>query len=418
MANIDNTYTKRYPIELLPGYLQTDSLKKLFNTTVNQLFQPSSVEFLDGYIGNIPAWYNSTRDFYIPEPNKDRQNYQLSPTIISSPLNNPELTNAIFYSDLVNQIAFQGGITNNPDRLFSQEYYSWSPPIDLDMFVNYSNYFWLPNGPDGISLLNSTDLQRDVVGKEQYKYVGSVLYTSNGTIATYTSENPLVFTTGLKIIPTDDANLALNNQQLIIENVGRSIELVNVTDSTSAAWDSSGWDIYGWSRDSLTTPIYITINRASHDGNQWSSGNRWFHRDTVTLSNTKLTDASTQQAARPIIQFDANIELFDYGANNRGVVDLVDSVTTTFLETIIGQPSWQIDGVYLQDGMRILSSAPQVYGASGLIYIVSGVSSGVIELTLDASNSINGDGLPISGDRLTVVFGHFQGQNLLYKNRQ
>ena len=152
MANIDNTYKKRYPIELLPGYLQTDSLKKIFNTTVNHLFQPASVEFLDGYVGDIPPWYNSTKDFYIPEPNSDRENYQLTPTIVSNPLNNPELTNAIFYTDLLNQIAFQGGLTNNPDRLFSQEYYSWSPPIDLDMFVNYTNYYWLPNGPDGIQL--------------------------------------------------------------------------------------------------------------------------------------------------------------------------------------------------------------------------------------------------------------------------
>ena len=83
MANIDNTYKKRYPIELLPGYLQTDSLKKIFNTTVNHLFQPASVEFLDGYIGNKPSWYNSSRDFYIPEQNSDRKNYQLTPTITS-----------------------------------------------------------------------------------------------------------------------------------------------------------------------------------------------------------------------------------------------------------------------------------------------------------------------------------------------
>ena len=416
MANIDNTYNKRYPIELLPDYLQTDSLKKVFNTTVNHLFQPSSVEFLDGYIGNIPAWYNASRDFYIPEPTTDRENYQLTPTIVSNPLNNPELTNAIFYSDLVNQIGFQGGLINNPDRLFSQEYYSWSPPIDLDMFVNYTNYYWLPNGPDAITLCNTTDLTNDAVGQISFNYVGTVIYTSDNSIETFTEDNPLVFTSGMKIVPSDDANSTLNGEELLVENVGRSINLVTIADTSKSSWDISGWSLYGWSNSPLSTPLYITIARSSSDQNQWSVGNRWFHRDIILLSKTKIIDLSIQQAIRPILQFDSDIELFDYGSNYRGIVTLVDYTTTNFLEAIVGQSSWEIDGVYLQDGMRILSTAKQIVGETGLIYIVSGVSKGSIELTVDTANSINGDGLPVAGDRAAVLFGSFQGQNILYKN--
>ena len=123
MANNENTsYIKRTPIDLLPSYFQTDSLRKVFNATVNHLFQPESVEFLDGYIGHIPPWYNSTTDFYIPEPDANRTNYQLDPTIVSAPYQSPELTNAMFYEDLIGQLNFQGGITNNHNRLFSQEY--------------------------------------------------------------------------------------------------------------------------------------------------------------------------------------------------------------------------------------------------------------------------------------------------------
>ena len=416
MANIDNTYKKRYPIELLPGYLQTDSLKKIFNTTVNHLFQPASVEFLDGYVGDIPPWYNSTKDFYIPEPNSDRENYQLTPTIVSNPLNNPELTNAIFYTDLLNQIAFQGGLTNNPDRLFSQEYYSWSPPIDLDMFVNYTNYYWLPNGPDGIQLLNTTDLAKTAVGQSNYSYVGTVLYTNDNSTQTFTQDNPLVFTTGMKIIPAYDINSTLNGEQLIVENVGRNISLVSITDTTNSTWDSGGWSVYGWSGVPPTSPLYITIARGSINQNQWSTQNCWYHRDIISLSRTTLIDLSTQQAARPIIQFDSGIELFDYGTNSRGIVTLVDSTTTNFLETIVGKSSWEVDGVYLQDGMRILSTAQQSVGESGLIFLVSGVAKGCIELTVDNTGSINGDGLPSFGDRVSVVFGRFQGQNILYKN--
>ena len=416
MANIDNTYTKRYPIELLPGYLQTDSLKRLFNTTVNHLFQPASVEFLDGYIGDIPPWYNASKDFYIPEPNSDRNNYQLTPTIVSKPLNNPELTNAIFYSDLINQIAFQGGIVNNPDRLFKQEYYCWSPPIDLDMFVNYANYYWLPNGPDAIQLLNTTDLGKDAAGKQEYHYVGGVIYLNDNSRAVFTAENPLVFTTGLKIIPTSDADPNLNNEQIIVDNVGRGINLTSITNSAGTNWDSSGWSIYGWSGTLYDNQLYVTIARGSSDGNQWSHGNRWFHRDVITLSKTTISDLSKPQANRPIIQFDRNIELYNYGTNNRGIVSLVDTTNTAFLTTIVGQPSYEIDGVYLQDGMRILSTATQEIGQSGLIFTVSGVSAGSIELTVDTFGSLDATGMPSSGDRATITFGRFQGQNILFKN--
>ena len=74
---------KRRVIELLPGHLQTETLKKVFEATVDHMFQPESVDFLTGYIGSKPAWYKTEKDFYISEPTKARTDYQLSPTIVS-----------------------------------------------------------------------------------------------------------------------------------------------------------------------------------------------------------------------------------------------------------------------------------------------------------------------------------------------
>ena len=417
MANNTNTtYIKRYPINLLPSYLQTDSLKKVFNATVNHLFQPESVEFLDGYIGNIPAWYNSTTDFYIPESDANRSNYQLDPTIVSSPYQNPELTNTMFYEDLIGQLNFQGAITHNHSRLFSQEYYSWSPPIELDMFVNYTNYYWLPNGPDGIILYNTTDLNNTAVGNVSYSYVGSALYTASNTRVIFTEESPLVFSTGLKIIPTNDLTTALNGEELIIENVGRSIQFINITDNSTRSWDADGWNLLGWDGAPETQPLYITIERGSQDGNQWSTGNRWFHVQIIEQSHTQIPDISQQQAARPIIQFDQNIQLWNYGTNNRGVVTVVDTSNPNLLDTIVGQSYWEIQGIPLQDGMRILGLVDQHPAASGKIFIVSGQSSGAIELTVDTYGCLSPNGDPSSNDRVTVAYGIFQNQNLLYSN--
>ena len=416
MANENTTYIKRTPIDLLPSYFQTDSLKKFFNATVNHLFQPASVEFLNGYVGQIPAWYNSTTDFYIPEPNSNRKNYQLDPTIVSATYQNPELSNAMFYEDLINQLNFQGAITNNHNRLFNQEYYSWSPPIELDMFVNYTNYYWLPNGPDAIELLNTTDLNNTAVGQTQYSYVGTVKYLANNTIATFTEADPLVFSTGLKIIPTADLTISLNGKQLIIGGVGQSIQLINITDNAARSWDLSGWDLYGWDGIANSTPLYITIERGSNDNNQWSANNGWYHIDIIMLSQSSSSDLYQQQAQRPILQFDKNLELYNYGTNNRGTISIVDTQNTDILNSIVGQPHWSIEGIPLQDGMRILGLADKNAKAAGRIFIVGGISQGAISLTVDTFGCLHSNGDPAIGDRATVQFGTLQGQNILYSS--
>ena len=382
MVNNNPTNTKRSTIKLLPGYLQTEPLTKVFSATVDQLFQPESVEFLSGYIGNKPSWYNPTTHFYISEPTANRTNYQLAPTIISKPYLQPELSNAMFYEDLLGQLNFQGALINNHNRLFEQEYYSWSPPIDVDKFINYTKYYWLPTGPDAIKLIGSTDLENDLNGKTAFSYVGTVLYTATNTTETFDSANPLVFTNGLKIMPMFDATSTLNGNEYIIEGVGKSIQLVSIGNLTETNWDTYGWSESGWDSQLYSTTIdYITVSRASLDKNQWSNSNRWFHIDVIKMSKS-LADLFPSQAFRPIIEFDANIVLWNYGTNNRGIVDIItyDSELSDVLGTIAGQTSYSIDGIPLQDGMRIIAlgdttgNANKIFKVSGPITTTSTIS--------------------------------------------
>ena len=46
-------------------------------------------------------------------------------------------------NDVINRLSAQGALTNNHSRLFSQEYYSFSPLIDADKFTNYTDYYWV-----------------------------------------------------------------------------------------------------------------------------------------------------------------------------------------------------------------------------------------------------------------------------------
>ena len=47
-------------------------------------------------------------------------------------------------------LAVFGANTDNHSRLNSQETYAWNPSIDWDKFVNFREYYWMPNGPISI----------------------------------------------------------------------------------------------------------------------------------------------------------------------------------------------------------------------------------------------------------------------------
>ena len=359
---------KRKNIELLPGYLQTETLKKVFSATVDHLFQPESVEFLSGYIGNKPSWYDSSKDFYIPESNSARTNYQLSPTIVSRDFLSGQITNAMFYEDLLGQLRFHGGLVNNPDRLFEQEYYSWAPPIDIDKFTNFSNYVWIQNGPSVIYLTGSTDLVSDALDNASFTYSGYVQYQSTSE----TARIDLKFTNGLIVVPMQDATLSYNGIPFVIEGVGSSIRLVRFASFDSPAWDIQGWSVAGFDTDSQTIDKeYFTIKRSSLDGNQWSKTNRWFHRDIISISKTVLPDYFSGQALRPIIEFNADIELYKYGTNDRGTVDLVSYANSNFIGSVVGRGSASIDDINLTDGMRILVIGDSHSDVNNKIFIIN-----------------------------------------------
>jgi len=131
----------RRTINFLPSVFQTDTNRKFLAATLDQLVSEPEFVRLDGFVGRKFAPTYKTTDSYIPEINSDRQNYQLEPSVVVKNSSG----GVEFYSnypDLINKIAFYGGLTNNHDRLFSNEYYTFNGLFDQDKFVNYQQYFW------------------------------------------------------------------------------------------------------------------------------------------------------------------------------------------------------------------------------------------------------------------------------------
>jgi hypothetical protein len=137
-------------LQFLPEIFRTDTNKKFLNATVDQLISEPNLTKINGYIGRKLAPSYKTSDSYITEPTKIRQDYQLEPSVIIKDPTNGKITFATTYTDIVNKINFYNGFSNNQNRLFDNEYYSYNPQIDLDKFVNFAQYYWLENGPNSV----------------------------------------------------------------------------------------------------------------------------------------------------------------------------------------------------------------------------------------------------------------------------
>jgi len=133
-------------INFLPKAFQTVTNRRLLGATMDQLVTDEVNIPLKGYIGRTFAPTYKLGDNYVPEHSTIRSNYQLEAGVVIKNNNNNIQFNTS-YIDLLNSISSQGGLTNNHQRLFSSESYSYDGHFDYDKFVNYYNYYWMPDGP-------------------------------------------------------------------------------------------------------------------------------------------------------------------------------------------------------------------------------------------------------------------------------
>lgn len=210
----------------------------------------------------------------------------------------------------------------------------------------------------------------DILGKKAYK-----------------SANGVEFTNGLKVefsgtvVPEKYATDAW-----YVEGVGEKIELIkedNLTipaayvEDVQVAFDDDAFDRLPFENANsyAANKDYIVVNRASKDRNAWSRYNRWFHRDVIEKSadynNQPAVIDQTARAIRPIIEFEAGLKLFQFGSEAKNDVDLIDTITKDVFSNIEGSSGYNIDGIDVADGMRILFTADTDILVTGKIYKVN-----------------------------------------------
>jgi hypothetical protein len=395
-------------ISQLPVVLQTDTQKKFFEATFEQLFQKKQADTEIGWIGRrVGGRYDPQNDYFLSEGSFNRVDYQLEPIAFSRDPDTLEETNVMFYEDFLNYIKQHNGLINNHDRLFKTTPYSFAPPIDADKFINYQNYLWMTNDLPTIQL-DPTVTPADIEGQLNYTI----------TVDSKTIEA----SSGIHVTFNNPANAG---EEYILEGVGCGIELVPLPNPLTAfdqfeflPWDGGAelsgqnvstengfWDQLPWDAIKTSLPFdYITIERGAQDNNAWSRTNRWYHRDLVfgVLAFLEEEIGAYVVASRPIIEFKKNIELYKSGRNFLDYIDYVeDTLTFSELEgAIVGDVT--VDNSNLVTGDKILIEA------NGRIYDVD-TTGGIINLTL--STLLGEDNIVIveSGENYAGYTYYFEG---------
>lgn len=216
------------------------------------------------------------------------------------------------------------------------------------------------------------DVSAEIIGKKTYKTSANVELSNGMKVYFQGSVTPEKYASG----------------NWYVEGVGSAIHLVAESTLEVPSIFTSNFEVpfdgpeIGFSQypfDDATsfpgTKDYITINRASADKNPWTRYNRWFHRTVIetclSYNNLPVNIDELARARRPIIEFEAGLQLFNHGTQAKSNVDLVDTSTTDVFSTVEGSVGYNIDNVNLVDGMRVLFTADNDITVNGKIYEVN-----------------------------------------------
>lgn len=402
--------TKRRFISQLPTIHQTETLQKFFNATVDKVFQPGDAESINAFVGKKPSYFNALSDFYKSEQTKEREIFQLEPTMVAKDQSGAQ-TSVLFYRDLVNSLRFQGANVSNEHRLFETDLYTWCPPVNIDKLVNYRDYYWMPDGAPVLVLepnvltydgdgVRSTFSVPEPVGTIQPTYSvtvdglpasfnlvngevvlnnapisGSVVKVwADGNLLSSINGQPesMVYTGKTTVYVEKTIRVGIDNHPELrrfpeVEVSGQPLvrgTRVEIRDSLGTKQymvDLLGGQINLIDYSSLLSvyeenPRYIVIERLAEPKSMWDRTNSWVHRSLLSYPSEVV---SFTKSARPIIEFFGDLKLDSYGLRHIGDVDFVyegNQFPSDFLDSAEIDPANGLvfDGNVLDDGTKFL----------------------------------------------------------------
>ena len=152
--NSDYNKPRTNLFDLLPDTHKTDVNRSVFENLFNRFLTKSETEKVAGYIGKGNP--NAITKRQIHEHTIHRQGYQLQPLLYKKIGSTEHISS---WYDILNELDRLGvDIERLPEWLDLQQF-NWVPPIDLDKFINYKDYYWYDKDnpvsrPDYITIRN------------------------------------------------------------------------------------------------------------------------------------------------------------------------------------------------------------------------------------------------------------------------
>jgi hypothetical protein len=120
--------------KLLPSGIQNETLSSLVSNLFNRFVSTEQSVNIAGTVG-IPISGNAI----IQQPSLDRQENALVPSLFYQSGNKKYLYT---FEDFVNKMATLDIDIQDMRTWMAEQSYNYSPPIDYDKFISYSNYYW------------------------------------------------------------------------------------------------------------------------------------------------------------------------------------------------------------------------------------------------------------------------------------
>jgi hypothetical protein len=248
---------------------------------------------------------------------------------------------------------------------------------------------------------SNIDIVRDVIGKRYF-----------------TSGNGVELTNGMRIAFSGNVTpVEYQDKEFYVEGVGTEIRLINVASlevpekfisTLDDDFDATPFDDYPFDTfiNAPITPEYVTINRASLDRNPWSRYNRWFHEDVIIASavynGVNPVLPVENRAKRPIVEFEPDFQLYNFGSIAAPNVQHIDTLTTDVFDSIEGQLGYYVDGVEIANGDRIIFTADTDNYVNSRIWKVTFAKiEGILRIALVEAD----DSPPATGTGVIITSG-------------
>ena len=248
---------------------------------------------------------------------------------------------------------------------------------------------------------SSIEVDKEILGKKSYTSFSGITFTNGLVVKFIGNVFPEIY----------------KDKTYIVEGVGTAIKLIDVTtletpeqfaEIYDEKFDNTLFDSYAFdqSNNLAVNPEYITINKSSQDRNPWSRYNRWFHEDVIKLSceanNVPVLLPYEQKAKRPIIEFVADIQLYNFGGFAKKNVQFIDTTTTDVFSTVEGSLGFYVNGQELGQGDRVIFLADTDNYVNSKVYEVNFVPiNNKFRISLEEVE----DSIPQIGDCVVITKG-------------